>query len=127
MIKRELYNAQTVLHNIFNVENDNIELAFSLIPLFREINQHIGDIEKAKQDILKDTATKDEEGKIEKQTVDGVPKYVLEPSKSKEFEDRFNAVLDEAVILSGTLPLALAKEMRMTIAELTAVEFLFEK
>lgn len=125
--KRDLYNAQTVISNIFNTENDNIELAFTLIPMFRSINNTLAEIEKSKQLILTDTAEKDKNGKVRQKEVGGIPKYVLDPNKTKEFEDRFNYILDEEVEIEGRLPIELAKEMKMSLAELTVLEFLFKK
>lgn len=127
MIKRDLYEAQTVLHNIYNDDSGEVGLYFTLLPLFREINNHISDIQKAKEVILNDCAKKNEDGKLEKEVVDGLSKFVLNEDKVDEFSDRFNKILEEEVTMSGALPRQLAKDLHMSIAELTTIEFLFEK
>lgn len=125
--KRELYNAQTVISNLFNTENEDIDLAIGLIPVFKKVNNHLSAIEIAKQSILTDTAEKDKNGKVKQKDINGIPKYVLDPTKTKEFEDRFNAILDEEVLIEDRIPIEFAKAMKLTLAELTAIEFLLKK
>jgi hypothetical protein len=49
-------------------------------------------------------------------------KYIILPEKAENFDKEFNKLLDEKVELNSTFPFELAKEMKMSIAELTIIK-----
>lgn len=126
MIKRDFYQAQTVFQSAFNFESENTPKLLELLPAFKQINKIISDINESKKAILADCAEIDENGNMKREHIEGGESYVIQPDKKTEFIDKFNALLDEEVAMDKCFPLSLATEMKMTMAEILAIEFILD-
>jgi hypothetical protein len=120
--RNDFYNARTVFQNAFNFQSDDVELSRKMIPFFKEVFfDVINPTEDKKQELINQFAIKDKFGKIK---TDQNNMADLGPNKEL-FATEMQKVLDEEIkFKNGKFPWTRAVEMKMTPAELVAIEFI---
>lgn len=123
--RRSFYDADVVLNKAFNQESESTELLLGLVPVFSQITEIVRGIEDTRKSVLKKYTEKYDNGN-DKLKKDGTKVGILPENKIKADEE-FNAYLDEEITIDGTLPLEFVKEMKMSVSELTVIDFLIDK